>query len=201
MVIKDNSFIPAETTFQMNFYSVTLVEPQSEVLDSKTSLLGTLEMKPCQTHTHVWELNISKADTCGKNIAQVLPDILHPCVIGSSRWAFSPQNLVTFRHAAMVCDLVNTPKSQSTSLFLFLDPFPCVLTGLHVPQLWSELILLYKWTHEWSLLMHRKRRVTQLHRKKCSTSIPWLSFLYCFYICRITSGSVKQHMFSIEAVA
>lgn len=74
----------AETTFQMNSYSVTLVE-------SKASLLGTLEVKPCRTHTHVQELNISKVDTCGKNTAQVLPDILHPCVIGSSRWAFSPK--------------------------------------------------------------------------------------------------------------
>lgn len=53
----------------MSFYSVTLVEPQSEVLEAKTSLLGTLEMKPCQTHTHEQELNISKVDTCGKNTA------------------------------------------------------------------------------------------------------------------------------------
>lgn len=127
---------------------VMLVKPQSEVLESKTSLLGTSEMKPCQTHTHVQELNISKVDTCGKNTAQVLPDILHPCVIGSSRWAFFFPNLVTFREAAMVCDLKNTPKSQSTSLFLFLDPFPCVLTGLHVRQLWRELILLHKRTHQ-----------------------------------------------------
>lgn len=69
VVAADNTSIPAETTFLMNFYRVTLVEPQSDVFESKTSLLRTLEMKPCQTHTHVQELNISKVDTCGKNTA------------------------------------------------------------------------------------------------------------------------------------
>lgn len=65
--------MPTYTSFQMQLYSVMLLEPQNEVLGSKTSLLGnsvvSLEMKSCQTHTHVQELNISKVDTCGKNTA------------------------------------------------------------------------------------------------------------------------------------
>lgn len=52
--------------------------------------LRSLELDLRQTHTHVPELNISKVDTCGKNTAQVLPDILHPRVIGFSRWDFFP---------------------------------------------------------------------------------------------------------------
>lgn len=41
VVAADNAPAAAETAFQMKFYSVTPVEPQSEVLESKTSLLGT----------------------------------------------------------------------------------------------------------------------------------------------------------------
>ncbi len=77
-VVAADISIAAETTFKTNLHSVTLVEPQSEVWEAKTSLLGTLEMKLCQTHMHIQELSISKVDTCLKNTAQVLPDILHP---------------------------------------------------------------------------------------------------------------------------
>lgn len=68
---------------------------------------------------------------------------------------FFPQNPVTFKERQW-CDPLNTPKCQCTSLFLFLDPFPYVLTGLNMCQLWSELMLLHKWTHQQSLLVQEE---------------------------------------------
>lgn len=68
---------------------------------------------------------------------------------------FFPQNPVTFKERQW-CDPLNTPKCQCTSLFLFLDPFPYVLTGLNMRQLWSELMLLHKWTHQQSLLVQEE---------------------------------------------
>lgn len=103
-----------------------------------------------------------------------------------------PPNLVTFRRRH--CSVIpwTPPRSQSTSLFLFSSLFPCVLTGLHVFQLCSELILWHKWTHQWSLLRRWTLRVTPLLKRKGCRLIRRLSNLCWFYISRITSGSLKQ---------
>lgn len=72
----------------------------------------------------------------------MLPDILHPCVIGSSRWALF-QNPLTFRERQQCLIRWTSPEKSEQKLVLFSNQFPSVLSLLHVHQLWSELMLLY----------------------------------------------------------
>lgn len=55
------------------------------------------------------------------------------------RWTFLLKPSDLWR-AAVVCAPMNSPKSQGPALFLLLDLYPSVVTGLHECQQW-------KWAH------------------------------------------------------
>lgn len=68
---------------------------------------------------------------------KVLPDILHPCVIGSSRWTPPPPHSPVPKKpgdlwsAVLVCDPLNT-RVRAQACFFVSQPFPDVTTVFSV---------------------------------------------------------------------
>lgn len=88
----------------------------------------------CWTHaqTHA-QLKTVSGRSWRKYGCGVISDILRLCH-RFLQMGFSPPNLLTFGERRWRVIPQTPPKRQRPSLFLFLDPFPSILTGLHVCQ-------------------------------------------------------------------
>lgn len=107
----------------------------------KWKLLATCTDKS----SRFWVDALGEKYDCG-----VISDILRPCH-RFLQMGFSPPNLLTFGERRWCVIPQTPPKRQSPSLFLFLDPFPSVLTGLHVCQHWKWVHASHKWSHQESI--------------------------------------------------
>lgn len=114
-----------------------------------TPPLRSSEMKAVG-HMHGQELKILSWRSWRKYGCGVISDIPCPCH-RFLQMGFSPPNLLTFGERRWRVIPQTPPKRQSPSLFLFLDPFPSVLTGLHVCQRWKWAHASHKWSHQESV--------------------------------------------------